>query len=390
MNYNFDKIIDRKNTCSLKYDCVKDYGFPSGVIPMWVADMDFQTPPEVTKALVKCAKHAIFGYSVPNGDYYDAVQNWFLKRFNFKSQKSWIVQTPGVVFSIAAAVKAFTKPKESVLIQTPVYHPFHAVVKNAGRKLVKNSLVYSNGKYSIDFKDFEKKITENKVKLFILCSPHNPVGRVWTKEELLKLGNICLKRKVLVLSDEIHCDFIFKGYKHTVFPSLSAKFLNNCVLCTAPSKTFNLAGLQVSNIFIPDDGLRAKFKAEIQKTGYEQLNSMGIAACLAAYKNGSRWVDALNAYLEKNLNYAEDFLKKNIPEIKLIKPQGSYLLWLDFNALGFGQKTLNKLISAKAKLWLSNGKIFGSEGKGFYRMNIACPASIVKKAMLGLKTAVKN
>jgi cystathionine beta-lyase len=388
MNYNFDKIICRKNTCSLKYDCAAEYGFPQDVIPMWVADMDFQTPPEVSKALVKCARHAIFGYSVPDKNYYDATQNWFLKRFGFKSDKSWIVQTPGIVFSIAAAVKAFTKTKEAVLIQTPVYHPFHAAVKSAGRKLVKNSLLYSNGKYSIDFKDFEKKITDNKVKLFILCNPHNPVGRVWTKAELLKMGEICLKQNVLVVSDEIHCDFIFKGFKHTVWGTLGEKFLQNSIICTAPSKTFNLAGLQVSNIFIPDAKLREKFRAEIKKTGYEQLNSMGIAACRAAYELGGNWADDLNDYLEKNLIYVRNFLKNNIPQIKLVEPQGTYLLWLDFSALGLGQKTLNNLISQKAKLWLSNGKIFGTEGKGFFRMNIACPLSTIRKAMLRLKSAI--
>jgi cystathionine beta-lyase len=387
MNFNFDKIIKRKNTDSLKYDCAQKYGFPRGVIPLWVADMDFQTPPQVTKALEKCARHAIFGYSEPGDDYYTSVQNWFLKRFGFKSKKEWIVTTGGIVFSLAAAIKAFTKPGDAILIQTPVYHPFHSLVTMNSRKLIKNSLVRSKGGYAIDFIDFEEKIVKNKVKMFLLCSPHNPVGRVWTKEELKKIADICLKRGVLIMSDEIHCDFVYKTFKHTVFANLGEKYLKNCAIFTAPSKTFNLAGLQASNVFIPDAVLRENFKRELGKTGYEQLNIMGLTACRAAYEHGEMWIDKLNVYLEKNLDYIEKFLKDNIAQIKLIRPQGTYLIWLDFNALGLGQKGLRELTVEKAGLWLSNGKIFGNEGKGFFRMNIACPLSIIKKAMNRLKKA---
>ncbi|MDR1942170.1 MAG: pyridoxal phosphate-dependent aminotransferase [Endomicrobium sp.] len=386
--YNFNKIIDRKNTDSLKYDCAKKYGFPPDVIPLWVADMDFQTPPQVVKALKKCARHAIFGYSEPDDAYYATVQNWFLKRFAFKSQREWIVKTAGIVFSLAASIKAFTKPGDAVLIQTPVYHPFHSLITMNKRKLVKNSLINSNGAYSIDFDDFEKKIVENKVKLFLLCSPHNPVGRVWTKQELKKMADICLKRGVLVMSDEIHCDFIYKGFKHTVFANLGEKHLKNCAIFTAPSKTFNLAGLQASNVFIADEILRNKFKTELEKTGYEQLNVMGLTACRAAYKYGHSWVRELNAYLEKNLDYIKKYLKANIPQIKLTDPQGTYLIWLDFNALGLGQNGLRRLTVDKAGLWLSNGKIFGAEGRGFFRMNIACPLRTIKTALERLKTAI--
>ncbi|MDR2192001.1 MAG: aminotransferase class I/II-fold pyridoxal phosphate-dependent enzyme, partial [Endomicrobium sp.] len=231
MKYNFNKNIDRKNTNSIKYDFSAQQGYPRGVLPLWVADMDFQTPPETTRALVKSAKHSIFGYSAPQKDYFDAVQKWFSKRFGFKSKREWIVLTPGVVFSIAAAVKAFSNKNDCVLIQTPVYYPFHSCVKINERKLVKNPLILQDGKYRVDFKDFENKIIKNNVKLFLLCSPHNPVGRVWTKDELFKMGEICLKHKVLVLSDEIHCDFIFKGNKHAVFAGICEKFLHNCILC---------------------------------------------------------------------------------------------------------------------------------------------------------------
>jgi cystathionine beta-lyase len=388
VRYNFDKLINRKNTNSLKYDFAKEYGFPSDVIPLWIADMDFQSPFEVIQKLVKISKHSVFGYTDVKDDYFSAVQNWFLKRFYFKPRKEWFILSPGVVFAIAAAVRAFTKENESVLIQTPVYHPFHSVVKINKRNLIKNSLIYSDGKYSIDFKDFERKIIENKVKLFILCSPHNPVGRVWTREELIKIGNICLKHKVIVASDEIHCDFVYKGYKHTIFASLGNKFLNNSIWCSAPSKSFNLAGLQTSNIFAANENLRNKLKLELEKTGYETLNTMGLAACQSAYEHGAHYMDELNDYLEKNLDYIRKFLKIEIPEIKLVEPQGTYLLWLDFNALGFSRKQLQTLTINKAKLWLSDGKTFGGEGKGFFRVNIACPLTVLKKAFGRLKTAM--
>ncbi|MCL2484616.1 MAG: pyridoxal phosphate-dependent aminotransferase [Endomicrobia bacterium] len=390
MKYNFDKVINRKNTDSLKCDFVKEYGFCEGTLPLWVADMDFPAPPEVTDALVKSARHAIFGYTVAKDDYYQAVQNWFLKRFNFKSEKEWIVQTPGVVFAISMAIRAFTKQSDAVLIQTPVYHPFHAVVKVNKRKLVKNSLVLRGGKYEIDFADFEKKIKEEKVKLFILCSPHNPVGRVWSKEELKKIGNICLKYGVIVVSDDIHCDFVYKGFKHTVFAGLSEKFLKNSVTCTAPSKTFNLSGLQASNIFIANDLLRKKFEEEIKKTGYEQANTMGLVACKAAYLYGEKWVDELNAYIEKNIDFVETFLKENMPQIKLIRPQGTYLLWLDFRSLNLKPQQLKDLVSKKAKLWFSYGQTFGIEGKGFFRMNAASPLSVIKEALKRLEKAVNS
>jgi cystathionine beta-lyase len=376
------------NTNSIKYDFAQEYGFPKDVIPLWVADMDFQTTYDVIKKLIAVSKHGIFGYSDVKDDYYFVVQNWFRKRFKFKPAKQDFILSPGVVFAIACAVRAFTKEKENVLIQTPVYHPFHAVVKSNNRTLVKNSLVLCKDKYEIDFKNFEKQIIENKVKLFILCSPHNPVGRVWTKDELIKIGSICFEHKVVVISDEIHCDFVYKSYKHTVFASLGKNFLNNSIVCTAPSKSFNLAGLQTSNIFVANPILKAALKKEFVKTGFEQLNTMGLAACQTAYEKGEEYINQLNSYLEKNLDFVRQFLKKNIPEIKLIEPQGTYLLWLDFNTLKLSPKKFRELTVDKAKLWLSPGQTFGLEGKGFFRMNIACPISTIKKALASLKKAV--
>ncbi|AKL98079.1 MalY/PatB family protein [Endomicrobium proavitum] len=388
MKYNFDKIIDRKNTNSLKYDFATECGLPADVLPLWVADMDFQTPPEVADTLVKVSQHAIFGYSETKKDYFNAVRNWFFKRFNFDIKPQWLVKTPGVVFAVSTAIRALTKENDSVLIQTPVYYPFYCSIEINERKIVKNPLVYSDGKYTIDFQDFENKIIENKVKLFILCSPHNPVGRVWTKDELTKIGDICLKHNVIIVSDEIHCDFVYKGHKHIIFGSINEKFLNNSIICTAPSKTFNLAGLQASNIFIADKIIREKFKLEIEKTGYEQLNTMGLAACRAAYENGAQWVDELNEYLSKNLDYIRNFVKTNFPKVKLVEPQGTYLVWLDFNNLVSAEEELYDIIINKAKLWVSKGTVFGTEGKRFIRINIACPLEIIKLAFEKLKVAI--
>lgn len=388
MNYNFDEIIDRKNTNSLKYDFAMEYGKPEDVLPLWVADMDFKTPPEVTNTLIKSAKHGVFGYTEVKNDYFLSVKNWFFTGFNFKIEQEWLVKTPGIVYAICMAIRAFTEKNDSVLIQQPVYYPFSESIILNERKLVNNALLYKNGKYQIDFDDFENKIIENEVKLFILCSPHNPVGRVWTNDELIKMGDICLKHKVLVVSDEIHCDFVYHGNKHYIFSSLKTEYKDNSIICTAPSKTFNLAGLQISNIFIANKAIRTKFQAEIDKTGYSQLNTMGLASCQSAYEYGKNWLTELIQYLAGNLNYIRSFLNANLPQIKLVEPQGTYLVWLDLSALSLSEKELDYLIVNKAKLWLDNGTMFGKEGEGFVRINIACPKETIKKAFWNLKNAI--
>ena len=391
MKYNFDEIIDRRNTNSLKYDFAAERGKPEGVIPLWVADMDFKTAPCVTDALVKSAEHAIFGYSEvkKDGDYFQAVRNWFTERFDFEVKSEWLVKAPGVVYALCAAINAFTKAGDSVMIQTQVYYPFKQSIEVNGRITVTNSISYKNDKYYIDFDDFEAKIVENNVKLFVLCSPHNPVGRVWTKDELVKMGDICLKYNVLVLSDEIHCDFIYKGHTHIVFGAINERFLNNSIICTSPSKTFNLAGLQLSNIFISDNILRRKFKKEIEKTGYSQHNTMGIVSCQVAYESGGEWVDELVKYLENNYTYAKEFIAANLPEIRLAELEGTYLLWLDLNAYDFSEVEIDRVITEKARLWVSNGVTFGSEGKGFIRINIACPLETLKTAFNRLAEALR-
>ncbi|MCL2389506.1 MAG: pyridoxal phosphate-dependent aminotransferase [Elusimicrobia bacterium] len=388
MKYNFDTVYDRTNTNSVKYDFAAEFGKPEGLCPLWVADMDFKIAVEIEEAVIKCARHGIFGYSDVKNSYYDALSSWFFERFGYKTQSDWLVKTPGVVFALAAAIRAFTLEGDCVLIQKPVYHPFSSIITDNNRKLINNPLIYTNGAYTIDFEDFEQKIIKNNVKLFILCSPHNPVGRVWTRAELEKMGNICFKHNCIVVSDEIHCDFVYAPHKHHVFSALRPEFEDNAIICTSPSKTFNLAGLQAANTFIKNKTLREKFQKELAKTGYHQLSTMGLAACEAAYKHGADWLNQLKEYLSANINLVRDFSKRT--GIKLIEPEGTYLLWLDFSSLGLDDKALQNLIEKKAKLWLSHGLIFGLEGKGFQRINIACPRSVLEAALNNLETAIKN
>ncbi len=390
MNYDFDEIIDRRNTNSIKYDFATERGKPSDLLPLWVADMDFRAPEVVTQALIRAANHGVFGYTEVKQEYFDAVRNWFVKGFDFEIEKQWLVKTPGVVFALAAAIRSFTNKGDSVMIQKPVYYPFSQVILDNERRLINNPLICRDDKYYIDFEDFERKIAENDVKMFILCSPHNPVGRVWTRDELTQMAEICIKHHCLVVSDEIHCDFVYEGHKHHILGSLAPKFLDNAIICTAPSKTFNLAGLQVSNIFIKNKEIRYKFKKEIEKMGYSQLNTMGLIACQSAYEQGGEWLSQLRKYLSENLSFVRNFLKERLNQIKLIEPDGTYLLWLDCRSLGLPQEELDRLIVHKARLWLDDGTMFGDEGNGFQRINMACPKSVLEKAMVQLETAIKD
>lgn len=390
MQYDFDEIIDRKNTNSLKYDFASERGKPEDVLSLWVADMDFRAPKEVIDALVKASTHGIFGYSDTKETYFNSLHDWYLERFDWKLKASWLVKAPGVVFAIYNAITALTQKGDAVMIQKPVYYPFSSAILDNERQLVNNSLVYENGSYRMDLEDFEKKIVDHHVKMFILCSPHNPVGRVWTKEELTCLGDICLKHNVIVVADEIHADFVFSGYKHTIFADIKPAFSDICITCTAPSKTFNLAGLQISNIFISNVEMRKKFKKQIVKTGYSQLNTMGLIANDAAYTYGRDWLEQLKKYLEANLTYLRDFIKRNIPGVKLVEPEGTYLVWLDFHGLHLNEEEKEELVLRKAKLWLDGGSMFGEEGIGFERINIACPRKILEKALNQLSTAIQS
>lgn len=394
--YNFDKIINRKGTNCLKYDYAVERGKPADVLPLWVADMDFTVSEEITKSLHAAVDHGIYGYTQPKDAYYNAITNWMEKNHNWKTKREWIMKTPGVVFALGAAVKAFTKPGDAVLIQNPVYYPFTNIIRDNDRRVIDNTLVYekrvTEGKsqYSIDYEDFERKIVQENIKLFILCNPHNPVGRVWNREELQYLGEICLRHHVIVVSDEIHNDFVYPGFEHTVFANVDPRFAEFTVTCTAPSKTFNLAGLQISNIFISNETLREAFQKEIDKTGYDEPNALGAVACEAAYRGGQEWLDQLRAYLLENLNFLRAYLQEKIPQIHLVEPEGTYLVWLDCSELGISGKELDQFIVEKAGLWLDGGAMFGPSGADFQRVNIACPRATLELALDKLKTAVDN
>ena len=388
--YDFDKVIDRHGTNCLKFDFAKERGKNGDELSLWVADMDFQVAKPITDALQAQVNHGIYGYSEVKSDYFDIVKNWFKDNFDWEIKKGSLVKTPGVVYAIAMAVKAFTKGGEAVIIQQPVYYPFSEMIIANNRKLVNSPLVLKDGRYEIDFEDFEKKIVENNVKLFILCSPHNPVGRVWSVEELKKIGDICIKHDVVIFSDEIHADFVYEPNKHHVFASLGESYAANSVIATAPSKSFNIAGLQVSNIFIENKKLRDAFRNEIVKSGYSQLNTMGLVAARAAYESGKEWLDEVRAYIKDNLIFFRDYLKENIGELSLIEPEGTYLVWVDFRKLGLSEKQREDLIVNKAKLWIDSGAMFGVDGEGFERFNIACPREYLKMALDSLAKAIKG
>ncbi len=388
--FDFDRIIDRKNTNCAKYDLASARGYPEDVLPLWVADMDFAAPDCVRQALHKAVDHGIFGYSLLGDDYYAAVQNWFARRFALQIQKEWLVTTPGVVFAICAGIRAVTEPGDAVLVQPPVYYPFSDMVKRNGRTLVESPLVYREGRYTIDFADFEKKVAENPVKVFLLCSPHNPVCRVWTKDELKRLGSICKKYGVTVIADEIHCDFAFPEYPHTPFLLACPDLEEQTILCTSPSKSFNLAGLQVSNIIIPGKDLREAFCRQVNGSGYDDPNRLGMIACQAAYQEGAPWLDACKAYMRGNLDYVRTFLKENLPQIRLVEPEGTYFAWLDCTGLGMTEEMLNDLIVNKAKLWLDSGSIFGSCAAQFQRIVLACPRATLEQALARLAEALRS
>ncbi len=388
--YDFDEIIERKKTNSLKYDFAVQRGMPEDILPLWVADMDFRTPREVTEALVKKAEHGIFGYSEPFDDYFEAIEKWFTGHFHWTPEKNRLVLSCSVVFSICNFIEALTREGDAVIINSPVYYPFGEAVTDNRRKLVSSDLVYSDGKYHIDFEDLERKIVENDVKLYILCNPHNPVGRVWRRDELEKISEICLKHNVFVVSDEIHADFIYKGYKFVSYASLGKEALSNAAICTSPSKTFNLAGLHNANTYIYDDEVREKFIKVQNKKGYSQSNIMGIVACKSAYEYGGEWHKELMGYLEENLSLVRCFLAQHIPKIRLVEPEGTYLIWLDCSGLGLSDTELNRLIVEKAGLWLDAGSMFGKVGEQFERINIACPRSTLEEALKRLNKAVRE
>ncbi|WMM25200.1 MalY/PatB family protein [Tissierella sp. MB52-C2] len=387
--YDFDKIINRYGTNSMKWDGLKETFEQDNLLPLWVADMDFEVSPAISKELEKRVKHPIYGYMHWSDEYYSSVIGWMKRRHGWEINKDWIVFTPGVVPAVSYAIKALTDIGDSVIIQSPVYHPFKTTIESNGRNVVTNPLIYKDGTYYMDLEDLERKI-DSKTKVLILCSPHNPVGRVWTKKELNELGEICLKNNIIIVSDEIHFDLIYKGNTHTVMADTSPEIRDNCIVCTSPSKTFNIAGLQVSNIIIPNQELREKYSMELEKDHIVRANVFGQEALIAAYNESEDWLDSLMEYLEENKNFFIDFIKTRIPQLKTIRPEGTYLLWVDCSGLNMKSDELNEFFVNKCKLALNSGEMFGEEGELFQRINIACPRAVLEEALMRIEKAVKE
>ena len=388
MSLNFDEKIDRFGTGCNKFDSITKNGYPKDTIPMWVADMDFRAPECVQNALREAVEFGIFGYGLIDERYFEAVHGWFKRRHNWEIKREWMVHTPGSDTALAATVRAATKEGEAVLLMPPVYYPFYDVIRLNNRRLVESHLIYENGRYTMNFADIEAKIRDENVKLLLLCNPHNPVGRVWTAEELRKVGEIALKYGITMVSDELHSDFAFPGHPHNPFLKICPEMAERTVVCTSPSKSFNLAGLRTSNIFIPGEELRAAFKAKLEAAAIREPNMLGIIACRAAYNGGEEWLEACKTYMQGNLAYVREYLKENLPQIKLVEPEGTYVAWLDCTGLGLSKEALDELIMHKAKIWLDTGSIFGECAALFQRVVLACPRSVVVEAMERLKQAV--
>ena len=390
MQYDFDTPIDRTHTWSIKHDFKKENGKADDILPLWVADMDFRSPDSVVEALKKAVDHGIFGYSRADESYFDAVAAWYQKRHHLTLQPEWMTCTPGIVFALSIAVRAFTQEGDAVLIQPPVYHPFSRAILRNNRTLVENPLVLKDGHYEMDLEDLEQKVLDEHVKLMILCNPHNPVGRVWTREELTALADICLRHHVYVISDEIHGDFVWQGHEQTRYASISEEACLHSMMCTAPSKTFNLAGMATSNLFIPDPEMRRKFRLELLDVGQENMNRLGLFACRAAYEGGGEWLDQLIGYLAGNLALVRDFCKNRVPQIQLVEPEGTYLAWLDCRELGMTDDELMAFFSDDAKVWLDPGTHSGEQGSGFMRFNLGSSRSVIVQALDQIEAAWKK
>jgi cystathionine beta-lyase len=380
MNYNFDEYIERRGTNSLKYDGKKRYFGTDDVLPLWVADMDFKTPDFIMNAILKRCEHEILAYSVKPEGFYQSAIAWLHKRFNWKVKDDDIYFTPGVVSALNFAVLGFTNPGDKVIIQTPVYFPFFTAVTDHGRELAINQLQYKNGKYTMDLNHFESLIDE-RTKLFILCSPHNPVGRVWTKEELKEVGKICIKHNIVIIADEIHSDLIYQPNVHVPLANISEELANITITTMAPSKTFNIAGLSSSMAIITNPELRRKFLHLPNSCHLGSGNIFGITAFEAAYKYGEPWLTQLLTYLWNNVEFTDKYLKQNLPTVKLVKPEGTFLLWLDFTETGLEDKEIRNRLVHKAKVGLNSGPDFGPGGQGFQRINIGCPLQTLKEGL---------
>ncbi|GIM44829.1 cystathionine beta-lyase [Collibacillus ludicampi] len=389
MKYNFDEVIDRIGTNSSKWDYREKIFGTEDVLPLWVADMDFPCPPCVVEAIIKRAQHPIYGYPGKPREFYAAAVHWLKRRFGVDVQPEWMATVPGVVPGIHIAIEAFTNPGDKVVVQPPVYHPFFRAIRNRGRQIVENPLMEKDGRYYMDFADLREKIDE-RTRMLILCSPHNPVGRVWERDELLELADICMKNDIIIISDEIHSDLVYEKGKHIPLFSLSPEISNHCITFISVSKTFNLAGLFTSIAFTENPKILRELKMAIHKASMEDINLFGIEALIAAYNEGEDWLEELLLYLKGNAEYISNFLRERIPQVKMQVPEGTYLGWMDFRELGLRGEELKEFIIRKAKLGLNDGMMFGAQGEGFQRINFACSRKTLEEAMLRLEKAVKE
>lgn len=372
MKYDFDKTIDRRATNSYKWDSA-----PDGVLPMWVADMDFRTAPAIIDALQKRVAHGIFGYTRVPDAYYDAVTSWFSRRHGWDIDRERIIYTSGVVPAVSAVIKALTVPGDKVIVQTPVYNCFFSSTRNNGCEIVSNPLRRTADTYEMDFDALERCAADPRAKVMLLCNPHNPAGRVWTPDELTRLGNICLRNGVTVVSDEIHCELVYQGFKYTPFASLSDAFLHRSVTCVSPSKAFNIAGLQIANIVAFDNDLRSRIDKAININEVCDVNPFGVAATIAAYNEGEEWLNQLVDYLHGNYEAMAEFCRRELPEFPITRLEGTYLVWMDCSSLGMPSDALEHALLDDARLWLNTGTMYGAEGEGYMRWNIACPRSVM-------------
>ncbi len=373
MQYDFDTIIPRRGTNSYKWDTPEE----EGVLPMWVADMDFRTAPAIVDALSRRVEHGIFGYTKVPDAYYDAVVRWFGSRHHWQIDPRWMIYTSGVVPALSAIIKALTEPGDKVIVQTPAYNCFFSSIRNDGCELSANNLVYRGGRYTIDFDDLEAKAADQRAKLLLLCNPHNPVGRVWTQEELLRIGEICLRHGVMVVADEIHCELTYEGHDYTPFASLSDEFLQHSVTCISPSKAFNLAGLQIANIVAADDAVRRRIDRAININEVCDVNPFGVIATIAVYGEGGAWLDALRKYLWENYEYLRRFFAERLPQYPVLPLEGTYLVWIDCRASGLDSDAVTERLQEQQRLMVNPGTMYGPGGEGFIRLNIACPRTLL-------------
>ena len=390
MKYNFDEIIDRSGTNSSKWEpeVLKELFGEPDLMPFWVADMDFKVAEPIVEAIVKAAQHGIYGYSNRPASYYQAIIDWTERRFGWKLEKEWIEYTPGIVPAVNYAIQAFCMPGDNVLIQQPVYYPFANAINNNGCHVVSNDLIFDGEKYNMDIKDLEEKLKDPKTTMMILCSPHNPVSRIWSREELKKVAQLCLENEVLLISDEIHNDLVFSGYKHTIFGLVGDEYLNNLIVCTAPSKTFNMAGMQSSNVIIPNSSLMRRFRRVLERNSIGSQNPLSIVSLEAAYNHGEEWLEQLLEYLEGNIQFIDEYMKNNIPKARMIKPQATYLAWIDFSAYVDEGSKIEELMAKKGKIAMDGGTWFGSQGAGFMRLNFACPRELLRQGLDRMKLAI--